>query len=90
MLLEPLGVAPAFLQHPVQVATQLPRCGDGRFGFPFRVEQALIVGADWPRGELERLYDLDQDPLQPAVPGRTHTAVVVRPPELCVLGTSPA
>jgi len=90
MLQEPLSIAPAFLQHPVQVATQLPHRGDGRFGFPLPAGEALIVGPDGAGGELERLHDLDQDPLEPAVAGGADASVVVRPPELCVLGTSPA
>ena len=90
MLLEPLGVAPAFLQHPVQVATQLPRRRDGRFGFPLRAEQALIVGPDGPAASLSvctisiRIHLSQRFPAGPTPP------CVVRPPELCVLGTSPA
>ena len=36
MLLEPLLVRPAFLQHPIQIATELPRGGGLRLGLALR------------------------------------------------------
>src|SRR6185369_6115128 len=68
---------------------------DGRFGFPLRAQQALIIGPDRAGGELERLHDLDENPLQrihlsQRLPAGPTPPCVVRPPELWVLGTSPA
>jgi len=67
MLLEPVLVAPAFLQHPIDIATELPRRGYGRLGLPLRSEQVSIVGAHGARRQLQGLNDLDENPLEPVI-----------------------
>ena len=67
VLPKPLVVAPAFLQHPENVAAELPRRGRRRLRFPLRAEQVSIVRADRPRRQLQRLHDPHQDPLEPVI-----------------------
>ena len=69
MLLEPLVVGPALLQHPVQIAAQLAGRGGLRLRLALRAQQMAIVGAHRAGRQLERDDDLDQDPLEPAVTG---------------------
>ena len=67
MLLEPLVIGPALLQHPVQIATEFA-CGRRlRLGLPFRAQQMAIVGPDGTGRQFEGDDNLDQDPLQPAI-----------------------
>ena len=67
VLLEPLLVGPAFLQHPVQIAAKLPRRGRLGLGLPLRSQQMAIVGTDGSRRQLQRDNDLDEDPFEPAI-----------------------
>src|SRR3990172_2075352 len=75
MLLEPLLVAPALLQTPVQVAAQLARRGDRRLRLALGAQQLLIVMPDRTGRQLQALRDLDQDPLEPRAPRSAHAAV---------------
>ena len=67
MLLEPLVVGPALLHHPIQLATELPRCGRLGFRLSLRPQQMAIVRADGTGRQLQRHDDLDQDPLEPPI-----------------------
>src|SRR4030042_1587354 len=75
MLLEPLLVAPALLETPVQIAAELARCGDGRLRLALGAQQLLIVMPDRSGCQLQALHDLDQDPLEPRAPRSAHAAV---------------
>ena len=66
-LLQPLHVGPFLLQHPVDIATQFARGGTCRLRFALRPQQMAIVRADRPRRQLERLYNLDENPLEPVI-----------------------
>lgn len=75
MLREPLLVRPALLQHPVQIATELPGRGRRGLRFPLRAQETAIMPAHRPRRPLERRAHCAKDPLQPAIAASPYTAV---------------
>src|SRR5439155_18360275 len=75
MLLQPLVVRPALLQHPVEVTAELPRGGRCRLGLALGAEKMAVVQAHRTWGPLEGDHHLAENPLELVVAAVAHGAV---------------